>query len=348
MELTFRVVDVIHETPDTKSFYLEHTQGAGVPYSAGQFLTFIFFEAGHETRRSYSLGSAPGVDDRMFITVKRKPNGSISRRLFEHCKTGDTLTAIEPSGRFVIEEPFAKRYIFIAAGSGITPVFSLIKQLLFFKPAATVLLINQCRNETNVIYAQQLQHLQQQFAGRFTVTQLYSQPVSHKYFSQRLNNTLFEICLKQQLARYSVSDMQCYVCGPPVFMLMAQFTLKLLHFKDEQIHKEQFVIIPPKSTPLLHDTMPRLVKLRYRKKEYFLQVTYPASILDAALKEGIQLPYSCRAGICSTCMATCIHGKVVMSNNEVLTEKELAAGKILTCTGFAATDCEIITGEEIL
>lgn len=346
MNQSFRIVNIIHETPDTRSFYLEPVNGENIEYKAGQFLTFIFADAGHEVRRSYSLGSTPGIDDHLFITVKRKPNGSVSRRLFDHCKKGDVLTAIEPSGRFIIEEPLSNRYVFIAAGSGITPVFSLIKHLLYFHPHATVLLINQCRDEANIIYAEQLTLLQTTFKERFTIKQLYSQPASHEYFSQRLNNTLVEMLIKQQLAEHNISNIQCYICGPVVFMLMAQFTLKLLHFKDEQIHKEQFVITPPPPPPLIADATPKQVSINYRHTLYNIQVAYPTTILDAALKQGVPLPFSCKAGICSTCMATCKKGSVLMSANEALTEKDLTQGKVLTCTSFAKTDVELVIGEE--
>lgn len=342
MNLSFRIVNIIHETPDTKSFYLELIEGDGIAYQAGQFLTFIFTDKGHEIRRSYSLGSTPGIDNNLFITVKRKTNGSISRRLFEHYKTGDILTAIEPSGKFVVEELLGTRYVFIAAGSGITPVFSIIKQLLFFHQQTSVLLINQCRDEASIIYAGQLQQLLQRFGGRFSIIQLFSQPTSNGYYSQRLNNTLFEIIIKQQVSMYDVNSMQCYICGPVVFMLMAQFTLKLLRFTDAQIHKEQFVITPPPPAPLITDTTPKQVIIQYKRNIYHVRAAYPTSILDAALKQGVQLPYSCKAGICSTCMATCTRGKIIMSNNDVLTEKDLAEGKILTCTGYAVTDVEIV------
>ncbi len=345
MELSFRIVDIIHETPDTKSFYLEHVGGTIISCLPGQFLTFIFQDAGHEVRRSYSLGSAPGVDKYLYITVKRKPNGSISRRLFEHYKTGDLLTAIEPSGKFIIDEPISTRYIFIAAGSGITPIFSIIKHLLYFHDNATVLLINQSRNEENIIYNIQLEQLRQKFSSRFTVKQLFSQPVSHEYFSQRLNNMLVETLIKQQVSQYNISELQCYICGPQLFMLMAQFTLKLLHFKDHQIHKEQFVITPPPPAPLIAGTSAKKIVVHYKRKEYRINAAYPTTILDAALQRGIPLPYSCKAGICSTCMATCTKGEILMSNNEVLTEKDISAGKVLTCTGYAVTDAEIWVGD---
>jgi len=341
MELLFSITSIIHETPDTKTFYLKPVNDVGISYKAGQFLTFIFDEAGHEVRRSYSLGSTTGVDASIFITVKRKENGSISRRLIDHYKTGDILKAIEPSGRFTIDEPLVKRYIFIAAGSGITPIFSLIKQLLYFHPGTTVLLINQCRNERNIIYAGELEELQTKFEARFTIIQLFSQPSSHLYLSKRVNNTWLEIMIRQQLAQYDIHNLQCYICGPVIFMLMAEFTLKLLHITDGQIHKEQFIISKPPPPPLVQDAAPKQVTLHYKKNTYTIQAAYPTSILDAALKKGIPLPYSCKAGICSTCAAQCVRGKIIMSNNEVLTGKDIEKGMILTCTGYAVTDIEI-------
>ncbi len=337
-----RITAIEQETSDTKTFYLTPVNGSAVAYRAGQFLTFFFREGGHETRRSYSLGSTPGIDATLFITVKRKPNGSISRMLLDHCAVGDNLTAIEPAGRFILDEPFAKHYLFVAAGSGITPVLAMIKQLLHFHPKSSILLVNQSKDENNIIYAEQLAQLQIQYAERFNIMQLYSQPILHRYFPQRLNNMLFETIVKKQLLKYNMADMQFYLCGPAVFMLMAQFTLKLLHCKDEQIHKEQFVIPKPLSAPLLQDTAPKQVTIHYKQHAYQIGVAYPTTILDAALQHGIPLPYSCKAGICSTCAATSTKGKILMGTNEVLTDKDVANGLVLTCTGYAETDATLV------
>ncbi len=342
MQLSFSITAIQQETPDTKTFYLRQTEGTPVQYKAGQFITFLFMDGGQPVRRSYSMGSSPGIDNELFITVKRKPNGSISRRLTDHYKPGDTLTAIPPSGRFVLAQPVtAQTHVFIAAGSGITPIFALIKQLLHHQPKTNVLLVNQSRNEQDVIYAAQLHQLQQQFAGRFTIVQLYSNPASHQYLPQRLNNTLLEGMVKKLLSNTLLPSIQFYLCGPPAFMLMAQFTLKLLHCTDGQILREQFVITPPAAPPPLHDTTPKTVTIFYQQQQYRLQVAWPATILQAALQQGIPLPYSCRAGICSTCTATCTSGSITMGTNEVLTENDLKNGLVLTCTGYALTNCTI-------
>ena len=158
-----------------------------------------------------------------------------------------------------------------------------------------------------------------------------------------LNNEFLEEIIKEKIPNYHLSNGNCefYLCGPLAFMRMAEFTLKLLGFSSDQIRKEHFVIDPPPHTPLLSDTSPKKIIIHYQQKKYEIKASYPNSILDAALQQGIHLPYSCKGGRCSTCAAYCIDGKIVMSMNEVLTEKDLEKGLVLTCVGFAATDAEL-------
>lgn len=342
MELKLRITKIISETKDTKSFFLQPVNKSRVDYKAGQFLTLLINHNNREVRRSYSLGSTPLVDEQLFITVKRKVNGEISRHLLDHYKEGDVLTCLAPSGRFTIHEPLAQTYFFIAAGSGITPVFSLIKELLHHHDTTKIILINQCRDEENIIYKKQLVALRKEFEERFELIQFLSRPKSSDHAALHLNNELLEKILKQKINFHlSISNCQFYLCGSLPFMRMAEFTLKLLHFSPDQIRKEHFVIETPPHKPLLTDTSSKKVTIHHRKKTYHLQVAYPTTILDAALQNKIELPYSCKAGRCSTCSAYCINGKVVMSMNEVLTEKDLAKGLVLTCVGFAATDVEL-------
>src|SRR3954451_13550680 len=146
MELKLRITKIISETKDTKSFFLQPVDGSALNYKAGQFLTLLIEHNKRQVRRSYSLGSTPLFDKQLFITVKRKVNGEISRHLLDHCKEGDILTTLVPSGRFIIYEPLVKTYFLIAAGSGITPVFAIIKELLYNHNSTKIILINQCRN----------------------------------------------------------------------------------------------------------------------------------------------------------------------------------------------------------
>jgi ring-1,2-phenylacetyl-CoA epoxidase subunit PaaE len=342
MELKLRITKIISETKDTKSFFLQPPNQELIDYKAGQFLTFIFKHNKREVRRSYSLGSAPLVDEQLLITVKRKVNGEISRHLLDHYKEGDTLTCLAPSGRFTIHEPLAQTYFFIVAGSGITPVFALMKELLHHHELTNIILLNQCRDEKNIIYKKQLLSLQKEFEKRFEIIQFLSRPKSPKNIALHLNNEILEEIVKQKNINARLfNTAQFYICGPLPFMRMAEFTLRLLGFSADQIRKEHFVIETPPHAPLLTDTSPKQIIIHHQQKTYNLQAAYPASILDAALQNNIQLPYSCKAGRCSTCAAFCIKGKVVMSMNEVLTEKDLAKGLVLTCIGFAATDVEL-------
>ena len=344
MELQLRISKIIQETSDTKSFYLQPVDKKTViNYKAGQFLTLLVYHNEREIRRSYSLGSAPLVDEQLFITVKRKVNGEISRHLLDHFKEGDKLASLKPSGRFTLDESIADLYFFIAAGSGITPVFALIKELLYHHPSTKIILVNQCRNEANIIYKKELHALQQNFKDRFEIIQLFSRPISRRYKSQHLNNEMLENLINKKTSdiKYQTSNIQFYLCGPLSFMRMAEFTLRQVGFLQDQIRKEHFVIDTPPKAPLLTDTTAKKVIIHYQQQTHQLQVAYPTSILDAALQKGIELPYSCKGARCSTCAAYCLKGKVVMSMNEVLTDKDLAKGLVLTCVGFAATDTEL-------
>lgn len=341
MQLKFRITKIISETKDTKTFYLHPINKKTVEYKSGQFLTLLIDHNKKEVRRSYSLGSTPFVDDELFITVKRKVNGEISRHLLDHYKEGDILTALAPSGRFIIHEPLAETYFFITAGSGITPVFALIKALLNQHNSTKIFLINQCRSEDDIIYKNELRSLQNNFKERFEIIQFFSKPVSNKYVPLHLTNEILEEIVKKKTSNDKHQTINFYLCGPLPFMRMAEFTLKLIGYTTDQLRKEHFVIDAPPHAPLLTDTSPRQVIIHHNHQTHKLMIGYPTSILDAALQQGIELPYSCKAGRCSTCSAYCIHGKIVMSMNEVLTEKDLQNGLVLTCVGFAATDAEI-------
>jgi ring-1,2-phenylacetyl-CoA epoxidase subunit PaaE len=132
-----------------------------------------------------------------------------------------------------------------------------------------------------------------------------------------------------------------YLCGPPALMRMAQFTLKLMGFADDQIRRENFVVeyIPP--PPLITDRDPKQIVIHFHKQTYHITSEFPTNILQAALNNNIQLPYSCRGGRCSTCVARLMKGNVKMSINDVLTNKDLENGLVLTCVGYPETDIEL-------
>jgi ring-1,2-phenylacetyl-CoA epoxidase subunit PaaE len=332
-----RVVAIHPEAFDTKTILLERTDGHPLPYQAGQFLTLLFQFHGHEIRRSYSFSTTPGVDALPAITVKRIPNGEISRYLLDHLQPGDVLTTLPPAGRFTLEpaQPAstAPNLFFIAAGSGLVPVFSLIKQALK-QPETHITLITQQHEPASTPFRQQLSKLQTVYGpGQFEWIDLLSVQ------NGRINNWWLERWLETTHALKN--DTRFYLCGPAVFMRMAQFTLKTLGIRDDHIKQEHFTIERRPPPPPLTDPTPKKVIIITGNGRYEFETAWPETILDTALKHGIRLPYSCRAGRCSTCVGRLIKGKIKMSTNEVLTEKDIKAGLTLTCVGYAETDITI-------
>lgn len=333
--LTFRVEKIRPETPECFTFFLQEVTGRTITYKAGQFLSLLLTINGREVRRSYSLSSAPSVDELLSITVKRISNGEASRYLIEHVKEGDLIHSLVPAGRFIINNYNAELFCFIAAGSGITPIYALIKSLLNQSQAHKLLLIYQSRNEETSIYHKQLLLLHEGYKNRFTFIQLFSQPTGHAVKHERLNNHLLEQLIQHHVHTASV---QFYVCGPPLFMKMAEFTLKTIGYNAAGIYKENFVIDIPAAPALMIDSNPRKISIHYKHQQFEVQVKYPQSILQAALQQHVHLPYSCRGGRCSTCTVRLLSGKIKMSMNDVLTEQDINDGLVLTCVGYAETD----------
>lgn len=335
--LQLKIKNIRQETPESKTFFVEDLSNKKITYKAGQFVTLLVKLNNKEVRRSYSISSTPEVDDNFFFTIKRIENGELSRYLLDKLKVGDIITSLPPTGRFTIEEPESELAVFITAGSGITPVFSLIKHILFQFEKTKILLINQNHSEGDSIFRNELLLLEKKFTDRFVLQEIFSKPFDHQKPSQRLNNNLLERILLKQLPTQSV---KFYLCGPEAFMRMARFTLQVMKYSKQIIRQENFFAVAP-PPPFMPDKTPRNVTIDYHNKTYHLEVAYPQTILEVALKNHIQLPYSCRGGRCSTCTARCTSGKVKMTINDVLTPTDLQSGLILTCVSYPETDLDI-------
>ncbi|WP_234736650.1 ferredoxin--NADP reductase [Tellurirhabdus bombi] len=339
--IDLHVSEIITETADTKTIVLRSADQQPVPYRAGQFLTFILPLFGHDVRRSYSISSTPEVaSNQLSVTIKRVVNGEVSRYLLHHLKVGDTLTSLPPAGRFTLDtNPENRRdIVLIGAGSGITPLFSLLNQALREEPLSHVTLLYSNTHERSIIFRKKLDALQEQFPERFKLIHLLSHP-SDDWTGRRgrLNNILLETLLPTLLT-HDRQRALFYICGPFDFMRMVQFTLIFSGIKPHQIRKENFVIDPITLTPPPELSRDHRILLKFRGTEYDIDVPAYKSILQAAIDHGIPLPYSCRGGRCSACMARCQSGSVYMTINDVLTEHDLAQGWILTCTGYPESE----------
>lgn len=325
---------ITRETKDAASFELKPLDGWQPVYEAGQFLTLVFHHHGKEERRSYSFSSAPALQEPMRITIKRVVNGEYSRHLLDHVREGDILHSSGISGFFHLPHPpqgeQIRQLFFLAAGSGITPVYSLIKTALH-TTSLPVTLVYSNRNQEEAIFLQPLLALQEQYAGRFHIEFLYSNTLN--VYTSRLSNWLLQHLLKK-LGKAPYEECLFYTCGPFEYMRTISITLLTEGVPAANIRKEDFSNFKPKSKPVPPDTKAHEVTIHLGQETHRYTVQYPDSILGAAKALGISLPYSCEAGRCGGCTATCEEGSIWMAYNEVLMDDEIAKGRVLTCQGY--------------
>lgn len=325
------IQNINEQVPGFKIF--SFTADNAIIYKAGQYLTLVKQEHGEEIRRSYSITSSPVLNEPLSIGVKRIENGLFSRFLVDTVVEDDALITIGAGGLFVLPDEIDnyKQVFFFAAGSGITPIYSLIKTLLYAHAGIDVVLIYSNASESKTVFLQELRSLEEKFSSRFHPQFLFSNTV--QLSKARLHRKLIE----EFLDVWSVADYGqtlFYICGPEPYMRLCTYTLQENDVPKVNIRREDFAIsskhrrdaFPP-------DENPHTVSIQLNGKPFQFIVHYPDSILQAAKKQNIILPYSCEAGRCASCIAKCIQGKVWHSYNEVLTEPDIQRGLVLTCVG---------------
>jgi ferredoxin-NADP reductase len=327
------VTHILEEARNVKTFSVVATDDAPITYVAGQFLTFVFNRYGKEERRSFSISSSPVAHEPLSFTVKRLENGAYSCFLIDEVRVGDRLSTTGAAGLFTLPDYLDayEQLFFFAAGIGITPVFSLIKTLLYAGYGKKITLVYSNRTIEDTVFYGQLQQLRRDFEGIFAIEYLFSS--SRRLDRARLSKWLLPILLSE-FATVPRDRLLCYICGPYAYMRMATLGLEEEGFRADQIRKEHFntndhrtVQTPPP------DKGNHMLTLTYKGRTFQIEVAYPDTILQAARKNGIVLPYSCEVGRCGSCVALCTAGKVWLSYNEVLTDADIKNGRVLTCTG---------------
>ncbi|MBS1629123.1 MAG: iron-sulfur cluster-binding domain-containing protein [Bacteroidetes bacterium] len=333
--MTLRIAAIHEELPGVKTFFLEPADGSEIQYQAGQFLTFSTGTAQHPQRRSYSFSTTPGVDARPAITVKRVDNGLMSRWLIDQARVGDELESSGyATGLFTLPnalESVDAIWLF-AAGIGITPIYSLLKALLHQSQVKRVVLLYSNHSQQHTVFGPELEALQVKYARRFELLNLWSN--AQDLLRARLSRASFPF-LKAALLKENASKVLCYLCGPKSYMWLLQMLLQEAGVPAGSVRREAFVIQKERHLHPPVDREAHRVELHLAGHVHHFVTQYPDSILKSALAAGIVLPYSCEAGQCGSCTAHCRSGKVWMSYDEVLTEQDLRAGRVLTCTGHA-------------
>ncbi|NVO86018.1 ferredoxin--NADP reductase [Hymenobacter terrestris] len=360
--LTLTVVELTQETPDAVTIHFERPDRQPVACQPGQFLTLILpcGPGGKKERRAYSLSSTPGEAPRLAVTIKRVSGGLVSNYLLDTVQVGQQLEVMAPLGNFVLapQPQAARSIVLVGAGSGITPLMSMLKAILSDEPKSHVLLIYGNRNEESVIFADQLRQLEQQYAGRFQIEHVFSQPLrpsaEHKH-TGRLNRTTLLRILEQR-HQFPAAQAEYFLCGPDGLMLEAQSALELLGVPAARVRRESFVAAADTAEAAAQSgghgdvsaaaddeqSNSRNVTIHYEGAEYQFEVSPDQTILEAALDQDIDLPYSCQAGLCTACRGKCLSGKVHLDEREGLSDSEMNQGYVLTCVGHPLTSDVVI------
>ncbi|BDD10597.1 phenylacetic acid degradation protein [Fulvitalea axinellae] len=325
-----KVEEVIRETNDTVTlvFGADH---ASMPYKAGQFLTLSFNLDGKEVRRAYSLCSSPESEERLAVTVKRVEGGLVSNHINDNIKVGDELEFLPPEGTFVFEpEHKAERpVVLFAAGSGITPLMSILKTALRAESGSKVVLVYTNRNEESVIFQKELSALETEHDGRFEVKHYLTRPSGE--WTGKVGRLDVET-VKAELDGIN-GEAIYYSCGPEGMMQTVTDTLLSMGVSESRIRKERFVPVenPGASEDGEPLDVPVEIIVAVDGDEYEVTVSPDQTILEAALEADVDMPYSCQSGLCTACKARCVEGKVSMEETDALTPEEVEAGDVLTC-----------------
>lgn len=347
--LTVKSIDKVTEDCSVISFDVAGDLKEIFSYKQGQYLTLKAEIAGEEVRRSYSLCSSP-LDEEWKIGVKRIDGGKFSTYANEQLKKGDTLEVMPPNGRFFteIETDRAKNYVAFAAGSGITPIFSIIKTHLLAEPLShfTLFYINQ--QVSSIILKEEIEALKNLFLNRFKVFHFLTQEQrSAPLFNGRLDIEKLDIISEKMLPLEEINDF--FVCGPEEMIFMVRDYLLAKQVEAKKIHFELFTSgqQKPGGTKVAKDQVTEQINCELTiiegGKAFNISLQDPnTSILDAALGKGADLPFACKGGVCCTCRAKVIEGEVEMQVNYALEEDEVEAGYVLTCQAMPKTEKVVV------
>jgi len=343
-----KVARVQRETEDAVSVYFDipEEHKADFAYKAGQYITIEMNVQGENVRRAYSLCTSPLSDPMPAVTVKKVQGGRMSSYLNSSLKAGDTVKLMAPEGRFTPETDAAaqKQYLLFAGGSGITPMMSILKTVLQSEPKSIISLVYANRNKNSVIFKDALEQLEKNYKGRLEITHVYD---SAGLFSSAVKGPLSTDTVKKLFAKLRRAEYtpDVFICGPSGMMDAVKNGLFSTDLSEEQIHIEYFTApvsgnatasagIPAATAAPAGDAE---VELRISGETHYLSVGPRKTILAAAQDAGLDPPYSCEAGICSTCMAKVTDGSVRMIENNILTQKEVDAGFVLTCQAICTS-----------
>lgn len=361
---TLPISKIISETSDTVTIVLDRPSddSKAFDYKSGQYLTVEVNINGNPERRAYSLSSSP-AESALQFTVKRVEGGKVSNYLNSEVKVGDTLTVFPPEGKFVAlpEADKTKDHYFVAAGSGITPVMSMIKTLLEEEERSSLYLLYGSKTEENIIFKAQLDALESKYEGQLTVVHTLSQLKEKKKLfgllgkksggswngiKGRIDKDKLQYFFNEYPSRSQESHY--YLCGPGNLIQETEKYLIGTGINEKSIHQEYFTAAPvdakAASTSIGGEGSVHVV---LDGEEFTVEVSKDDSILESIINLGKNPPYSCTSGACASCMAKIVSGTVDMDTSFSLDDEEIKNGMILTCQAHPTSSDVKITYDDL-
>ncbi len=341
------VTDIHHTIRDAVVLTLEPKDPGAFDFTQGQYLTFRQDFDGTELRRNYSI--CAGLDDgKLQVGIKRVDGGAFSTFANTQLQVGDTLHAMPPQGKFftALEPDLAKNYIGFAGGSGITPVLSILKTVLKREPLSTFTLVYANRAVNTIMFREELEDLKNRYMGRLTIIHMLESGQDIDLFTGRVDQDKCEALFKQWIDVSAVTT--AFICGPEPMMLAIADSLKTHGLEPDQIKFELFS--ESQQGQLAKQEMAKRAEgqtgteltVIIEGAQRSFEMSKGQSVLEAALANGQDAPFACKAGVCSTCMCKVIEGEVEMISNHALEDYEVERGYVLSCQSYPLTDKLIV------
>lgn len=345
---TLKVKDIKRETADAVSvaFEIPPQQQPEYQFKQGQYITLKMSIGGEEIRRSYSLCSSP-YEKELRVAIKAVKGGKMSTYINGELKVGTSIDVMTPMGSFysVLSGGNKKNYLLFAGGSGITPMMSIIKSVLYVEKQSTVTLIYANKNEESAIFRNELEALVSANPN-LKVVFVFDMPVTQ--ISELQTGLITAEKAKALIENYGGTNADEYfICGPGPMMENVKASLESLKIAKEKIHIEYFTAVidavnKAENNALGADVKSKITVLQYGIETNFELKTSSISLLDAAIEAGVDAPFSCKGAVCCTCRAKVLEGKVKMDANFALTDAEVEEGFILTCQSHPLTEKVVI------
>lgn len=335
---TVKIKDLRRETADSVSLAFDVDSSNEFRYQSGQYITIKSTINGKDVRRSYSLSSAPHEND-FRVVVKKVENGRMSTFLNTSVKVGDELEVMTPAGNFIAKNHNAN-LVGIAAGSGITPIFSLLKSVL--KAGGKFTLYYGNVNVASTIYKKEIDELLAQHPNQLSVTYTYDEGASLGFDEincGRIDDKKMNAFIKTNVEMLKADGF--YICGPEPMINSVSDALKYVGVPSEKVHFELFTVPVKKEGEKVVSGFKGISHLTVLMDGEEIEFDLAADgdfILDASIEHGVDAPFSCKGAVCCTCKAKVLEGKAIMEMNYSLSDEEVAQGYILTCQSHPASE----------